>query len=120
MKRIAFLPLVFCIVGIVSSTRGLSEESASGSSMFRKRCVQCHDRNKDQTVWGLGPSLKQISEAYKGREDDMAKFLKGGCKPIVDESRFPIMHGEVIKISELPDAQIKALVRFVCQQPRKN
>lgn len=116
MKKIAFLLFIFCLVGIFSLTEGFSGESENGSKIFSQRgCAVCHDKFEDQTTWGLGPSLKQISEAYKDHEDDLTKFLKGGCKPIIDESRFEIMHGEIISINDLSDSQIEALVRFVYQ-----
>jgi cytochrome c551/c552 len=62
----------------------------------------------------LGPSLEQIAVAYEGHEDDLEIFLKGGCDPIVDEARFEIMHGEIVKIRGLSDSQIKELREYIC------
>jgi len=114
MKRLAFPIMVFCMAWILSSSEGFSGERKSGRVIFSKEhCGLCHDRTEDQTLWGLGPSWKQIAEAYKGREDDLVRFLKGGCKPIVDESRFQIMHGEIVSIKSLSDSQIEDLVKFI-------
>jgi len=114
MNRIILIIFMFCLAGFLFLTERVSGENENGSRFFNERgCALCHDQTEDQSVWGLGPSLKQIAEAYKGREGDLSKFLKGGCKPIVDEPRYPIMHGEIVSIKDMSDSQIEALARFI-------
>jgi cytochrome c len=115
MKRIALILFMVAMAGMITLEEGVSEESENGIRLFKERgCGACHDRTKDQTIDGLGPSLNQIAEAYEGREDDLVEFLKGGCDPIVDEARFSIMHGEIVKITGLSESQLKDLQKYVC------
>jgi cytochrome c len=115
MKRNILVLLVAILAGAATSLTGASEEGKVGVQLFQERgCGACHDRTEDQTLYRLGPSLNQIAEAYKGREADLELFLKGGCDPIVDEVRFEIMHGEIVKIKGLSDSQIRDLRKYIC------
>jgi cytochrome c len=92
-----------------------SEQSESGKAIFEKRgCGACHDRTKDQSIDGLGPSLNQIAEAYKGHEGDFISFLKCESSPLVDKARFTIMHEQVVKVKGMSDSELKALEQFIC------
>jgi cytochrome c len=114
MKNIALLFFIFCLAGILSLTEGFSGESESGKAIFDKRgCAACHDPTKDQSVLGLGPSLEQIAEAYKGHEEDITKFLKCESNPLVDAARFSTMHGQIVKMKEMSDSEMKALEKFI-------
>jgi cytochrome c551/c552 len=115
MKRNLLVFLVAILAGAAPPPVGASEEGEIGVQLFEQRgCGACHDRTEDQTLYRLGPSLNQIAEAYKGHEADLEKFLKGGCEPIVDEVRFEIMHGEIVKIKGLSDSQIRDLRKYIC------
>lgn len=114
MKKTAMILLIVCIAATVSLGVASSGEGESGKVIFEKRgCGACHDRTQDQTSDHLGPSLQQIAEAYKGHEGEFCKFLKCESKPLVDEPRFPIMHNQVVKIKDMPDAELKALEKFI-------
>jgi len=115
MKRTALILLMVGIAGLLTLREGASEENEEGARLFKERgCWACHDRTKDQSALGLGPSIEQVAEAYEGHEDEMVKFLRGGCDPIVDEARFPIMHGEIVKMKSLSDSEIRALQKYMC------
>ena len=115
MKRTAFILCMLGMAGMIPLNEGGSEETEKGIQLFEQRgCAACHDRTEDQTIYRLGPSLEQIAEAYKGREDDLETFLKGGCGPIIDEARFEIMHGEIVKLKGLSDSQIRDLREYIC------
>ena len=115
MKRTALIFLTVYIASLITLSEGVSEENEEGARLFEQRgCGACHDRTKDQSALGLGPSMEQVAEAYKGHEDEMVKFLRGGCDPIVDEARFPIMHGEIVKMKSLSDSEIRALQKYIC------
>jgi cytochrome c551/c552 len=115
MKRYALSFLVAILAGTTPQPEGASAEDEIGFQLFEERgCGACHDRTEDQTLYRLGPSLEQIAEAYKGHEDDMETFLKGGCGPVVDEARFEMMHGEIVKIKGLSDSQIRDLRKHIC------
>jgi cytochrome c len=115
VKKIAVILFMVCLAGTLSLRAADSGES--GKAIFEKRgCGACHDRTKDQSVDGLGPSLKQIAEAYKGHEGELASFLKCERKPLVDEARFSIMHEQVVKVKDMSDAELKALEKFICHE----
>jgi cytochrome c len=117
VKRTTIILLMVVMAGFLTLREGASEEDEEGASLFKERgCGACHDRTKDQSVLGLGPSMEQVAEAYEGHEDEMVKFLRGGCDPIIDEARFPIMHGEIVKMKGLSDAEIRALQKYICGQ----
>jgi cytochrome c551/c552 len=115
MKKSLLVFLITIIAGTTSQPKGASAEGETGFQLFNQRgCGACHDRTEDQTIYMLGPSWEQIAEAYKGHENDMETFLKGGCGPIVDEARFEIMHGEIVKLKGLSDSQIRDLRKYIC------
>ena len=115
MKNAALILCTVVMAGIIVSKEGASEEKKGGLVLYEQRgCGACHDRTRDQTTYRLGPSLEQIAEAYKGREDDLEKFLKGGCEPVVDETGYEVMHGEIVKLKGLSDSQIKDLREYIC------
>jgi len=115
MKKHTLVFLVAILAGTTPQPEGASAEGEVGAQLVEERgCGACHDRTEDQTIYRLGPSWEQIAEAYKGHEDDMETFLKGGCDPVVDEARFEIMHGEIVKIKGLSDSQIRDLRKYIC------
>ncbi len=117
MKTNLLVFLIVILAGAALPPAGNSEEGEIGVQLFQQRgCGACHDRTMDQTVYRLGPSLEQIAEAYQGQEADLELFLKGGRDPIVDEVRFEIMHGEIVKIKGLSDSQIRDLRKYICEE----
>jgi len=122
MKSALILLLVVSLAGLVSPGKAGSEDKGDVSSkegdvgrrLYQERgCGACHAPAKDQSVHGLGPSVKQIAEAYSGREDQLMRFLRGGCDPVIDEASYPIMHGQIVKLKELSDADLQALGKHV-------
>ena len=115
MMRLGFILFMVGMTAMITPKEGVSEESEMGTRLFEERgCGACHDRTQDQTIYRLGPSLEQIAEAYKGHEDELELFLKGGSDPIIDEARYEIMHGEIVKIKGLSDSQIEDLRKYIC------
>jgi len=115
VKKTAVILFMVCLAANLSLRVADSGESESGKAIFEKRgCGACHDRTKDQSIDGLGPSLKQIAEAYKGHEGHFSKFLKCESGPLVDNARFSIMHEQVVKVKGMSDSELKALEKFIC------
>ena len=103
MKKI--LLSIFGLVFMVSATF-----AADGKAIFQsKGCSSCH--NPD--VETVGPSLKKIAAAYKGKEEELIKFLKGHGKAIVEPSKFPIMMSQLNVTKQLSDEELKALAEFI-------
>ncbi len=84
--------------------------AADGKAIFQsKGCASCHN----PTVDTVGPSLKKIAAAYKGKEDELIAFLKGQHKAIVDPAKFPIMMSQLNVTKKLTDEELKALADFI-------
>ncbi|WP_457641683.1 c-type cytochrome [Persephonella sp.] len=99
---------VSAVVGLAVIAGGAM--AADGAGIFKsKGCGACHK----PAAKGVGPSLKDIAAAYKGKEGDLIKFLKGEAPAIVDPAKFGLMKSQINKTKSLPDAELKALADFI-------
>jgi len=104
MKKIITAIVAGAVLTVGSSFAG------NGQQIFQsKGCATCHNPNIDT----VGPSLKKIAQAYKGKEDKLIAFLKGEYKAIVDPAKFAIMQPQINATKSLSDADLKALVEFI-------
>jgi cytochrome c len=89
---------------------------ADGAATFgSKGCKSCHHATKDQLSAGMGPSLAQVSAAYKanGGKAALEKFLKGEGSAIVAPKKFSVMKPQLAKTKPLSDADRGALADFI-------
>ncbi|WP_457643401.1 c-type cytochrome [Persephonella sp.] len=104
MKKV----IATAVLGLAVAVSGAF--AADGEAIFKsKGCASCHQANVDT----VGPSLKKIAQAYKGKEADMIKFLKGEAPAIVDPAKFGIMKAQLNNIKGLSEEELKALAEFV-------
>lgn len=109
MKKV----LTAVIASALVSSAGLM---ADGAAVFgSKGCKACHHPTKDQLASGMGPSLQQVSAAYKanGGKAALETFLKGEGKAIVAPNKFSIMKGQLGKTKGLNDADRGALADYI-------
>jgi cytochrome c551/c552 len=86
------------------------EAKVDGQQIFQsKGCTACHNPNVDT----VGPSLKKIAEAYKGKKDELIAFLKGEHPAIVDPAKEAIMKPQINTTKALPDDQLEALADYI-------
>ncbi len=103
------------VTQLKEATIGQKEEkqestSVTGEDVFKaKGCAVCHHPEIDTT----GPSLKKISQFYKGKREDLIKFLKGQGDPIVDPAKFTIMKPQINITKALSDEELNALVDYL-------
>lgn len=117
MKKIVFILFLVGLAGNIPRVDAGSDEIENGKVIFEKRgCGACHDPATDQSVLGLGPSVQQICEAYKGHEGDLSKFLKCESKPRVDPARFSTMHEQIVKVKGMSAPELEALQKFLCHK----
>ena len=119
MKKIVAIVFIFCLAGIYHARDSATAEgeSAPGKPVFEQRnCAVCHHPTDDQRRDGLGPSWKQIAQAYQGHDDDLTKFLKGTGKPLVDKTNFPMMHGQIILLNTCAVSEVEALEQYLKQE----
>ena len=80
-----------------------------GKTLFMENgCIACHQMDK-KTV---GPSVKEIGAGYAGKKDDLAKFLKGEGKSIIDPANFATMQPNLGITKKMNDAQLGALADY--------
>ncbi|WP_293448540.1 c-type cytochrome [Persephonella sp.] len=96
------------VLGLAVTVSGAM--AADGGALFKsKGCGACHQAN----VKTVGPSLKEIAQAYKGKEGELIKFLKGEAKPIVDPAKFGIMKPQLNATKNMSDEELKAMAEFI-------
>ena len=84
--------------------------AADGKALFQQKgCTACHQADKDT----VGPALKKIAAAYKGKEADLIKFLKGQGKAIVDPAKEAVMKPNLNTTKAMKDDELKALAEFI-------
>lgn len=88
--------------------------AADGKALFaNKGCTACHNPTKDQLAAGLGPSLKQVSTAYKGDEAGLVAFLSSKGKAKVAPAQFPIMQGQLAMLQGTSKGDLTALAKYI-------
>ncbi len=97
----------FIVLTLLFSGLGFA---ADGRALFKsKGCEACH-LPTDNTV---APSLKEIAQAYAGREDQLLRFLKEEAPAIVDPDRFAIMKAQLKVLKGLSDKELKAIAEYI-------
>jgi len=82
----------------------------NGKALFQQKgCTACHQSDKDS----VGPALKKIASAYKGKESDLIKFLKGQEKSIVDPAKESVMKPNLNTTKSMKDDELKALAKYI-------
>ncbi|WP_457635314.1 c-type cytochrome [Persephonella sp.] len=96
------------VLGLAVTVSGAM--AVDGKALFKsKGCGACHQAN----VKTVGPSLKEIAQAYKGKEAELIKFLKGEAEPIVDPAKFGIMKPQLNATKNLSDEELKAMAEYM-------
>lgn len=98
-----------------SDNNKINEKPLDGKTLFRQKgCTACHGPNM------IGPDIGKIASAYKGKEDDLIKFLKGEGKSIVDPKNESMMKSQTKKTKSMSDEELNALVKFILSQATNN
>ncbi|GIX43365.1 MAG: hypothetical protein KatS3mg129_3098 [Leptospiraceae bacterium] len=108
---------LFILFSIISIGLFVSDIKANpnGKNIFTsKGCAACHQPAVDS----VGPSLKNISSAYKGNLGQLIDFLKGNGKPLLEKGKFAGQYDSVMKlqlnqIKNLPAKDLKDLAQFI-------
>ena len=85
-----------------------------GESIFKTHgCSSCHKEKSNSKV---NPSLKEISMAYQGKQEQLIKHLKGESEAIVRPEKAYLMKRHIEKTKQLSDADLKALTDYILDQ----
>ena len=104
MKKLALFALVGVFLGaaVVWATDGEAIFNAQG-------CIACHK----PAISKIGPSLKEIVQAYQQKEDQLIGYLKGETEPIMESAKASMMMKPLEKAKSLSDTDRKALADFI-------
>ncbi len=82
----------------------------SGIGFFKRQgCGVCHK----ETINTIGPSLKEISEAYKGNKKALKEYLLGKRKPIVEPEKASLMEKFIKKTKNFSEKELNAIVEYI-------
>jgi cytochrome c len=98
--------LTFLIIfGITYSSFGMS-----GIGIFKRHgCGVCHK----ETINTIGPSVKKISEFYKGNKKALKEYLLGKRPPIVEPDKAQLMNKFIKKTKNYSDKELDAIVNYL-------
>ncbi len=94
--------------------------SLDGSELFKKyHCDRCHSA----TGVKVGPPLVEIANAYKGKKDELIKFLKGEAPPKLAKEvgqAAHLMNLQLMATKELSDKELGALADYILSFANQN
>lgn len=104
MEKIIFFVTAGLILASASVWAGQGEE------IFKaQRCDSCHKPETGKA----NPSLKEIAQAYQGKEDHLINYLKGGGESIIKPEKAGMMKKYLEKTKALSHEDRKALADFI-------
>ena len=105
MKKLIWAVVIGVILAAVSAA------AEDGGSIFKANgCISCHRPTSSSKV---NPSLTDIAQAYKDKEDQLLSYLKGESNPIVRPEKAHIMKKHLKQTKALSDQDRKALADFL-------
>ena len=118
-QKIILFPLLLLVISSFFFTACGGERKRSkvafspGENVFViNRCNACH---QVKTI-SVGPSLKDISLAYKNNKDGLKLFLKEEADAIVDPDQADIMQPQLLITKNLSDKDLSLLVDYILKQ----
>ena len=88
----------------------ISMAGETGEAIFEaQRCGACHKPDTGK----MNPSLKEIAQAYQGKEEQLIKYLRGEADSIIKPDKASVMSRAVEKTKGLSDEDRKALADFM-------
>jgi cytochrome c551/c552 len=105
MKKLTWTVVVGIIMAAVTAA------AEDGGTIFKANgCISCHRPTSSSKI---NPSLTDIAQAYKGKEDQLLSYLKGESDPIVKPEKANLMKGHLKQTKALSDQDRKALADFL-------
>ncbi len=87
----------------------VTQDELKGNELFvSKGCTLCHAPQKEI----VGPSLVNISKAYKGDVNKVLDFMNGNAKPIVKPSEFQYMKSVLVQLKKMKKEEREALANY--------
>ena len=111
MQRFVLVTLVTVLsFGVlVLGTMPGTATAESDTTFQALRCGGCH--KPDQK--GAGPTLKEITQAYAGRQDRLVRYFMGESEPVIDTGKKKMMESALKKIQAVSEEERKGLADYV-------
>jgi len=97
-------------------TRNIQEEIIQQESIDKGRqlfvangCTACHTT----TEQSIGPKIKLIAIAYKGKRNQLIKFFNRESKPVVEPADYAIMAANLFITKKMSEADKNALADYI-------
>jgi len=104
MKKLVLIALMGMFLGIMEVW------AVDGETIFNAQgCAACHK----PAVSKIGPSLKELAQAYQGKEGQLIGYLKGEAEPIIEQAKASMMKRPLEKTKSLSEEDRKALADFM-------
>ena len=82
-----------------------------GAAIFKSQgCMTCHKKEGTSKV---NPSLSEISQAYKDKEEQLIKYLNGESEAIVRPEKSGMMKRQIEKTKALSDSDRKLMADYI-------
>ncbi|MGD9504844.1 MAG: c-type cytochrome [Syntrophobacteraceae bacterium] len=102
-KILAVVGLLLALLLLVGAPL---QAGGNGDALFASmKCGLCHKPDRK----GAGPSFKEISAAYAGKEGQLAAYFKGAAEPIVKPEKAETMQPYIERTKALSDEDLNAL-----------
>lgn len=82
-----------------------------GEALFKSQgCTSCH---RPESASKVNPSLKDIAQMYRGKENRLLQYLNGEADAIVKPERASMMKRYIEKTKQLDDTGRKSIADFI-------
>lgn len=106
--------LIFLVLMLSALPAAAAED---GEAIFKSQgCKACHRPDRSSKV---NPSLADIAQVYRGKDEQLLLYLNGESDAIVKPERASMMKRHVEKTKALPASDRKALADFIMQHGGK-
>jgi cytochrome c len=107
MRRMKTMSFPFIAILILTSA---SFGGSQGEAVFEaQRCGVCHKPETGK----MNPSLREIANAYQGKDEQLIKYLKGEADSVIKPEKADMMKRSVEKTKGLSADEQKALAGFL-------
>jgi cytochrome c len=105
MKKVIIIFIaVFCVTAPVIAAE-------QGKALFKSQgCTACHRPEGSSKV---NPSLTEIAQMYKGKEDQLTSYLNGEAEAIVKPDKAGMMKRHIEKTKQLSDSDRKSVADYI-------
>lgn len=105
MKK--FTVVIFAVFCFTASALAAEQ----GEALFNSQgCTSCHRPESSSKV---NPSLKDIAQMYRGKENRLLQYLNGEAEAIVKPERANMMKRYIEKTKQLDDTGRKSIADFI-------